>query len=165
MKELIIGGKRSGSVGRECVTPRVARVDRTGKGQYSITRSDGSHNMIYDEVEAANWRDALIKWYDTKLDNTTVAYDNLAKISINRNAVKAIARAIKNDGIITISATSGGIVDTPVGPAELDDLFAVAQIMGYFAETHSRGCIRWLVISVNKSDMGKIKAGLSKEAI
>ena len=182
-KELILGGKRRHTIGmdqekdagncaftgkplyRELITPHVADVERVGKGLYTITRADGSSNMIYDmEIEAANWRDALIKWYDGRLKRIAGEYQNHIKTCINRDAVKTVAHIIKDGkGFTEIGFfTSGGMVDTSTGKAVLDDMFATAMMMGYQAQTHTAHNKRYLIIGADQSEIGKLKSVIDK---
>ncbi len=172
-KDMIVGGKKSISIGldgthdagndaftgtplyRETITPHIADV-RKVDGQYYITRANGTHNMIYDEIYAKSKQQAIIAWYAARQDRMAEDYRQLAQASINRAAVKTVLSAVrKGEQYIEIDRfTSGGMVSQ----GNLDDIFATARMLGYEGvTTHSYNNIRYLILGKDASDAGKIK--------
>jgi hypothetical protein len=136
-------------------TPHIADV-RKVDGQYHITRADGTHNFLYDEVDAKSKQQAIVVWYAARQDRLTCDYHALAQSSINRKAVQTVlAASRKGEQYIKIDFfTSGGMVSQ----GNLDDIFFTARMLGYEGvTTHSHNNIRYLILAKDASDAGKIK--------
>lgn len=182
--QLILGGELQHHTGREttatagqscldgtplyrhCITPRVARVDRVGKGRYRIIRSDGSSRWG-DEVDAITWRQALRQWESDELTREQERADywcQQADARIDADALRVLKRALKNGGYTEICwSSSGGVVEVDgLGGVIIGDIFRAGGILGYEVRCHTVSNRRYMIFGRDASDVGKIKSAIGE---
>jgi hypothetical protein len=144
---------------RECLTPRVARIDRIEKGRYRITKADGRSG---GEIESPDRRTALLAWYDTALAEAEEACEAASAAeadAIQQNAIRIFRHAMASGGV-KIGGWAGigyrAVNPSAAGPnagenVRTNDLFRLAGLMGLVC--HLRG--NYVFFAATESEIGR----------